>query len=94
MSDRQDEKGDIRELIERSSFGTPDAVAARATVTDEEAARVVAQANELAKEAPAITVDWDDDEDWCDHPPAAVISDIDGTHFCASCNTEWWEDPL
>lgn len=38
---------------------------------------------------------WDDDDgDWCDHPIAAVISDVNGDHFCAVCNTEWWEDPL
>lgn len=30
----------------------------------------------------------------CEHPEAAVISDVNGDHFCARCNTEWWEDPL
>jgi hypothetical protein len=37
---------------------------------------------------------YTDDEQQCDHPPAAVISDVDGDHFCAACNAEWWEDPL
>ena len=37
---------------------------------------------------------YDDDEIQCDHPPAAVISDVNGDHFCARCNAEWWEDPL
>lgn len=37
----------IEELIERSSFGTPEAVAMRATVSDEAARRCVARAREL-----------------------------------------------
>ena len=36
----------------------------------------------------------DDDEGTCEHPAAAVISDVSGDHFCARCNTDWWEDPL
>ncbi|KAB2809248.1 hypothetical protein F9L07_19600 [Pimelobacter simplex] len=40
-------------LIERSSFGTPEAVALRASVSDEVAARVVARAKELEADAPA-----------------------------------------
>lgn len=37
----------IEELIERSSLGTPEAVAMRATVSDEEARRCVERAKEL-----------------------------------------------
>jgi hypothetical protein len=38
---------------------------------------------------------WGDvDGSWCQHPIAAVISDVSGDHFCAVCNEEWWEDPL
>ncbi|WP_216849468.1 hypothetical protein [Pimelobacter simplex] len=40
-------------LIERSSAGTPEAVALRASVSDEVAARVVARAQELEADAPA-----------------------------------------
>ncbi|AIY17763.1 hypothetical protein GUY44_07045 [Pimelobacter simplex] len=40
-------------LVERSSFGTPEAVALRASVSDEVAARVVARAKELEADAPA-----------------------------------------
>ncbi|UUW88448.1 hypothetical protein [Pimelobacter simplex] len=40
-------------LIERSSFGTPEAVALRASVSDEVAARVVARARELEADVPA-----------------------------------------
>lgn len=36
-------------MVLRSSFGTPTAVAARESVTDEQAARVVARAKELAE---------------------------------------------
>lgn len=38
----------IQELIDRSSLGTPEAKAARASVSDEQAARVVARAKELS----------------------------------------------
>lgn len=34
-------------LVDRSSFGTPEAKVARASVSDEQAARVVARAKEL-----------------------------------------------
>lgn len=40
-------------LIERSSFGTPEATALRASVSDEVAARVVARVKELEADAPA-----------------------------------------
>lgn len=40
----------IEDLIERSSLGTPEAKAARATVSDERAARVVARAHELDRQ--------------------------------------------
>jgi len=40
----------IEELIEASSFGTPEAVALRATVSDEDARRCVARAGELSAE--------------------------------------------
>ncbi|WP_028474070.1 hypothetical protein [Nocardioides alkalitolerans] len=40
----------IEDLIERSSLGTPEAKAARASVSDEHAARVVARAHELDRE--------------------------------------------
>jgi hypothetical protein len=36
----------------------------------------------------------DDDEPTCDHPAAAVLSEVDGTHWCTRCDDEWWEDPL
>lgn len=36
----------------------------------------------------------DDDELVCEHLIAAVILDVNGDHFCARCNTEWWEDSL
>lgn len=44
------EKADIHDLIERGSLGTPEAKAIRATVSDEEVARVLALAEELEKE--------------------------------------------
>lgn len=37
---------------------------------------------------------YEDDEPTCEHPIAAVISDVNGDHFCARCNDTWWEDPL
>lgn len=45
----------IEELVERSSLGTPEAKALRASVTDEEAARVVQRARELADAQAAAT---------------------------------------
>ncbi|WP_165764042.1 hypothetical protein [Nocardioides sp. PD653] len=36
----------------------------------------------------------DDDELVCEHPEAAVISDVNGDHLCARCDAQWWEDPL
>jgi len=44
--------GRIEDLIERSSLGTPEAKALRATVSDEHAARIVARARELAQDFP------------------------------------------
>ncbi len=41
-----------RELIEASSFGTPDAVAMRTRTTDEAARRVVERARQLDEETP------------------------------------------
>ena len=41
----------IRELIERSSLGTPDAKALRASVSDETARRIVERAKELAADS-------------------------------------------
>ena len=43
----------IRDLIEASSFGTPEAKAARETVTDEQVRRVLARAEELRREGSA-----------------------------------------
>lgn len=46
-------------------------------------------------EQDAVHAIWDDDDgSWCDHPEAAVISDVNGDHLCAVCNEEWWVDPL
>lgn len=50
----------IHTLIERSSLGTPDAAAARASVPDDQAQAVVARAAELA-DTPDDDIDWDDD---------------------------------
>ena len=47
-----DPRPDIEELIDRSSFGAPEAKAARASVSDEVAARVVARSKELRADAP------------------------------------------
>lgn len=43
----ESDRGRIEDLIERSSLGTPEAKALRATVSDEHAARIVARAKEL-----------------------------------------------
>lgn len=48
--DASDRSGRIREAFERSSFGTPAARAARESVSDQRAARVVKRAEELARE--------------------------------------------
>lgn len=40
----------IRELVEASSLGTPESKAARESVSDETAQRVVARAKELERE--------------------------------------------
>lgn len=59
-----DVRPDIRELIEASSLGEPDAVAARARVSDEQAAAVVARAAELAgQDDEGDDIDWDDATD-------------------------------
>lgn len=42
------EKRDIRDLIEASSLGTPEAKALRESVSDETAQRIVARAEELS----------------------------------------------
>jgi hypothetical protein len=55
-----DGRPDIHDLIERSSLGEPDAVAARARVSDEEAAASVARAAELAgQDDEGDDIDWD-----------------------------------
>lgn len=43
-------KKTIEELVEASSLGTPEAKAARASVTDEQVARVMARLRELDAE--------------------------------------------
>lgn len=48
---------DIRAKVERSSLGTPEAQALRATVSDEHAARIVARAKELDASDPAPAAD-------------------------------------
>jgi hypothetical protein len=48
---------DIRAKVERSSLGTPEAQALRATVSDEHAARIVARAKELDTSVPAPAAD-------------------------------------
>ena len=51
--------------------------------------------NEHGPAPDVVHVIWDDDDgDWCEHPTAAVISEVNGEHFCSVCNAEWWEDPL
>lgn len=42
-------------LVDRSSFGTPEAKALRESVSDEEVARVIARAKELDAEQTATT---------------------------------------
>jgi len=42
--------GQVEDLIERSSLGTPEAKALRATVSDEHAARIVERAQELERD--------------------------------------------
>jgi hypothetical protein len=51
-----DERPDIRELIERSSLGTPEAKALRATVSREQVEKVLARVRELE-------VEGDDEEE-------------------------------
>jgi hypothetical protein len=48
-SDKTPAPSDIDEMIERSSLGTPEARAQRATVSDEKAAELVAEANRRAE---------------------------------------------
>lgn len=50
---------EIHRLIDRSSLGTPDAVALRATTSDATAARIVARAEQLAAGPPCIAPDVD-----------------------------------
>lgn len=45
------EASDLEAKIERSSFGTPEAKALRATVNDEQAARIVDRAEDLRRQA-------------------------------------------
>ena len=54
MSDHTADKDAVRieDLVERSSLGTPEAKALRATVSDEHAARIVARARELERDFP------------------------------------------
>lgn len=42
----------IKELVEASSLGTPEAKALRASVSDEQARRIVERARELEQENP------------------------------------------
>lgn len=44
----------IRDTIERSSLGTPEAKALRDSVSDEHAARIVKRAEELERELPRV----------------------------------------
>jgi hypothetical protein len=63
---------DIHTLIDDSSLGEPDAAAARARVSDEDAAACVARAVGLADE-PDDGIDWGDDE-----TDAQLAAAIDG----------------
>ncbi|KAB2806978.1 hypothetical protein F9L07_28510 [Pimelobacter simplex] len=76
-------------LIERSSFGTPEAVALRASVSDEVAARVVARAKELEADAPAPAPEPSDraglSEKWLSASDAARKAEH---HFPADCLAE------
>jgi hypothetical protein len=47
VSDDDEDAARIRELVERSSFGTPEAVALRASVSGEQVRRVLARRREL-----------------------------------------------
>lgn len=81
MSSDQDDRERIAELIERSSLGTPEAKAARESVSDEDAARVLARAgrhrrgDEGCRDLPAT--DAGHRFCWCprDQPPARADHD-------------------
>ena len=71
----------IHDLIEASSLGEPDAVAARARVTDEEAAAVVARAAALTPEDLADDIEWDDAPDpLTDARQAALVAELNAQH--------------
>lgn len=48
LADPAPEAASVEDLIERSSLGTPEARALRATVSDEDAARIVARSKNVA----------------------------------------------
>jgi hypothetical protein len=73
------EPDDIAAKFERSSFGTPEAQALRATVSDEHAARIVARARELEAHQSERT-DTAEAGDACHH--CGRLPEADGDHTC------------
>lgn len=76
MSERsaENDAGEIRAKVEASSLGTPEAQAIRATVSDEDAARVVARARELSTDYAALARAWD--EGWRARRQAVVSGQV------------------
>ncbi len=81
MTEHFAEKDQIRELVEQSSLGTPEAVEKRASVSDEHAARIVALARELdAAEQIACTC-------------AASLIETNSHEDTCAVNEARWDDP-
>lgn len=78
--------GDIEDLIEASSLGTPAAKALRESVSEEEAQRIVDRVNQMRDERCGIE-DYEDEDGphRCDRPAGHP-----GKHSC-DCAYDWAE---